>query len=356
MIENRKDDHIRIASEQNVEEGNNLFNEVYLIHIALPEIDFDDVDTSMTIFGKKLSFPFIIGAMTGGTEIAEKINAILAKCAEEFGIGMYVGSQRVAIVKPETARSFRVVAENAPTALKIANLGAPQVSRLNERVLSDWVSQAIDMINADAIAIHLNPAQEVFQPEGEPWFRGVTDRLRFIKKIANRPLIIKEVGNGISMEVARTLVSRVGPDAIDVAGTGGTSFIRIESIRARAINEANIFSGWGIPTVLSICEVRNVYDGFIIASGGVRSGLDGAKAIAIGANAFSMSRPLLLSALKGYDETKKFIDNLFREFKATMFLTGSKNISELSRAPVVLGQDIISWLGQRGITCRRVGA
>ncbi len=231
MIENRKDDHIRIASEQNVEEGNNLFNEVYLIHIALPEIDFDDVDTSMTIFGKKLSFPFIIGAMTGGTEIAEKINAILAKCAEEFGIGMYVGSQRVAIVKPETARSFRVVAENAPTALKIANLGAPQVSRLNERVLSDWVSQAIDMINADAIAIHLNPAQEVFQPEGEPWFRGVTDRLRFIKKIANRPLIIKEVGNGISMEVARTLVSRVGPDAIDVAGTGGTSFIRIESIR-----------------------------------------------------------------------------------------------------------------------------
>ncbi len=354
MIESRKDDHIKIASEQNVEEGNNLFNEIYLVHIALPEIDFNDVNTTINMFGKKLSFPFIIGAMTGGTETAEKINTILAKCAEEFSIGMYVGSQRVAIVKPETAKSFRVVAENAPTALKIANLGAPQVSRLNERVLSDWVSQAIDMINADAIAIHLNPAQEVFQPEGEPWFKGVTDKLRFIKRVANRPLIVKEVGNGISMEVASALVSKVDPEAIDVAGTGGTSFIRIESIRARAINEADVFSGWGIPTVLSICEVRSVYDGFIIASGGVRSGLDGAKAIAVGANAFSMSRPLLLSALKGYDETQRFIDRLLREFRIAMFLTGSKNISELSRASIVLGPSIISWLNQRGITCRRV--
>ena len=354
MIESRKDDHIRIASERDVEEGNNLFNEVNLIHVALPEIDFDDVDPSITIFNKRLSFPFIIGAMTGGTETAEKINAALAKCAEEFGIGMYVGSQRVAIVKPETARSFRVVAENAPTALKIANLGAPQVSRLDEKVLSDWVSQAIDMINADAIAIHLNPAQEVFQPEGEPWFRGVLDKLRFIKKIANRPLIVKEVGNGISMEVAKALVSKVGPDAIDVAGTGGTSFIRIESIRAGTTDEANVFSGWGIPTALSICEVRSVYNGVVIASGGIRSGLDGAKAIALGANAFSMSRPLLLTALRGYDETRKFIGKLLREFKIAMFLTGSRNVDELSKAPVVFGPTIISWLSQRNIPCKHI--
>ncbi len=354
MIESRKDDHIKIAAGQNVEEGNSLFNEVYLVHTALPEIDFDDVDSSVNIFGKKLSFPFIIGAITGGTETAEKINTVLAKCAEEFRVGMYVGSQRVAIVKPETARSFRVVAENAPTALKIANLGAPQVSRLDEKVLSDWVSQAIDMINADAIAIHLNPAQEVFQPEGEPWFRGVLDKLRFIKKVANRPLIVKEVGNGISMEVAKALASRVGPDAIDVAGTGGTSFIKIESIRARSIDEADIFSGWGIPTVLSICEVRSVYDGLIIASGGVRSGLDGAKAIAIGANAFSMSRPLLLAALKGHDEAKKFLSKLLRTFRIAMFLTGSKSVDELTKVPVVFGPTIISWLSQRNIRCKYV--
>ncbi|ADN50800.1 type 2 isopentenyl-diphosphate Delta-isomerase [Vulcanisaeta distributa] len=354
MIESRKDDHIRIASGQNVEEGNNLFNEVQLIHMALPEIDLDDVDTSITIFNKRLSFPFIIGAMTGGTETAEKINTILAKCAEEYGIGMYVGSQRVAIVKPETARSFRVVAENAPTALKIANLGAPQVSRLDEKVLSDWVSQAIDMINADAIAIHLNPAQEVFQPEGEPWFRGVIDKLRFIKRVANRPLIVKEVGNGISMEVAKALVSKVGPDAIDVAGTGGTSFIRIESIRAGTTDEADVFSGWGIPTAISICEVRSVYNGVIIASGGIRSGLDGAKAIAIGANAFSMSRPLLLAALKGYDEAKRFIGKLLREFKIAMFLTGSRSVDELGKAPIVFGPTIISWLSQRNIPCKHI--
>ncbi len=194
------------------------------------------------------------------------------------------------------------------------------------------------MINADAIAIHLNPAQEVFQPEGEPWFRGVIDKLRFIKKVANRPLIVKEVGNGISMEVARMLASKVSPDAIDVAGTGGTSFIRIESIRAGTMDEADVFNGWGIPTAISICEVRSVYDGVVIASGGVRSGLDGAKAIAIGANAFSMSRPLLLAALKGYDETKRFISRLLKEFRIAMFLTGSKNINDLSKVPLFLAR------------------
>ncbi len=354
MIESRKDDHIRIAAQQDVEEGNNLFNEVHLIHMALPEVDFEDIDPSTTIFNKRLSFPFIIGAITGGTETAERVNTVLAKCAEEFGIGMYVGSQRIAIERPETARSFRVVAENAPTALKIANLGAPQVSRLDERVLSDWVSQAIDMINADAVAIHLNPAQEVFQPEGEPWFRGVLDKLRFIKKVANKPLIVKEVGNGISMEVARALATVVNPDAIDVAGAGGTSFIRIESIRAGSTEEANVFNGWGIPTAVSICEVRSVYGGVVIASGGIRNGLDGAKAIAIGANAFSMSRPLLLAALRGYEEARRLISRLLREFRIAMFLTGSRNVDELGKAPVVFGPTIISWLSQRGVPCRHI--
>jgi len=150
MIENRKDEHIKIAASNDVEEGNSLFDEVQLVHNALPEIDFDDVNPSVSIFGKRLSFPFIIGALTGGTETAERINGTLARAAEEFGIGMYVGSQRVAIVRPETARSFRVVKDNAPSALKIANLGAPQVSRLSERELIDWVNEAVDMINADA--------------------------------------------------------------------------------------------------------------------------------------------------------------------------------------------------------------
>ncbi len=351
MIQNRKDEHLRIASSSNVEEGDSLFDEVQLIHNALPEMDFDDVEPEVTIFGKKLSFPFIIGALTGGTETAEKINATLAKAAEEFNIGMYVGSQRVAIVKPETARSFRVVSENAPNALKIANLGAPQVSRLSDRELIDWVNEAVDMINADAIAIHLNPAQELFQPEGEPWFRGVLSKLRLIRRVANRPLIVKEVGNGISMEVAKML-SNIPPDAIDVAGLGGTSFIRIESIRSGDTSEADVFKNWGIPTLLSICEVSSVYDGLIFASGGIRNGLDGAKAIAIGANAFSMSRPMLLSALKGYDAVKEVISRLMWEFKAAMFLTGSRTVNDLKKAPMVASLPILLWLIQRGIRCK----
>ncbi|MFP3157992.1 MAG: type 2 isopentenyl-diphosphate Delta-isomerase, partial [Caldivirga sp.] len=340
MIENRKDEHIKIAASSNVEEGDSLFDEVQLIHNALPEIDFDDVNPSVSIFGKKLSFPFIIGALTGGTEMAERINETLAKAAEEFGVGMYVGSQRVAIVRPETARSFRVVKDNAPSALKIANLGAPQVSRLSERELIDWVNEAVDMINADALAIHLNPAQEVFQPEGEPWFRGVLSKLRLIRRVTNRPLIVKEVGNGISMEVAKML-AEVPVDAIDVAGLGGTSFIVIESIRKRDTSESEVFRNWGIPTLLSICEVSSVYDGLVFASGGIRNGLDGAKAIAIGADAFSMSRPMLLSALKGYDAVKDTISRIRWEFKVAMFLTGSRTISDLKKAPMVAGLPVL---------------
>jgi isopentenyl-diphosphate delta-isomerase len=351
MIENRKDEHIKIAASNDVEEGNSLFDEVQLVHNALPEIDFDDVNPSVSIFGKRLSFPFIIGALTGGTETAERINGTLARAAEEFGIGMYVGSQRVAIVRPETARSFRVVKDNAPSALKIANLGAPQVSRLSERELIDWVNEAVDMINADALAIHLNPAQEVFQPEGEPWFRGVLSKLRLIRRITNRPLIVKEVGNGISMEVAKML-AEVPVDAIDVAGSGGTSFIVIESIRRRDTSESGVFRNWGIPTLLSICEVSSVYDGLVFASGGVRNGLDGAKAIAVGADAFSMSRPMLLSALKGYDTVKDTISRIMWEFKVAMFLTGSRTINDLKKAPIVASLPVLLWLIQRGVKCK----
>ncbi|ABW01972.1 type 2 isopentenyl-diphosphate Delta-isomerase [Caldivirga maquilingensis] len=351
MIGGRKDEHIRIASSSDVEVGDSLFDGVQLIHNALPEMDFNDVDSTIELFNKRLSFPFIIGALTGGTETAGRVNAVLAKAAEEFGIGMYVGSQRIALMKPETAWSFRVVKDNAPSALKIANLGAPQVSRLSDRDLVDWVNEAVDMINADAVAIHLNPAQELFQPEGEPWFSGVLSKLKLIRRVVNRPLIIKEVGNGVSMEVARMLNS-IPPDAIDVAGHGGTSFIRIEAIRGGDVNEADVFRDWGIPTVLSICEVSSVYDGVIIASGGVRNGLDGAKAIALGADAFTMSRPMLVSALKGYEAVRELINKLMWEFKATMFLTGSRRVEDLKKTPVVANLPILLWLIQRGVKCK----
>lgn len=352
-IFSRKDDHIRIVSTMDVESGWTLFDEVHLIHNALPEMDFDEVNTEVTVFNKKLSSPFIVGSLTGGTELAAKINSTLARIVEEMRLGMYVGSQRIAIQNPEVRWTFEVVKENAPTALKIANLGAPQISRIDESKIIDWVNEAVDMINADAVAIHLNPAQEVFQPEGEPWFRGLLDRIRYVSRSVNRPIIIKEVGNGISREVVLRLRD-TGIGAIDVAGAGGTSFIKVEDVRSGSPGLSQIFEGWGLPTAVSICEVRSAFEGLIIASGGLRSGLDGAKAIALGADLFSMSRPMLQGALKGLEEARRVILDLLRAFRIAMFLTGSKNVSELKNTPVVLGPRITTWLRQRGISCRGI--
>ncbi len=173
-IEDRKVEHIKIAAREDAEEGSTLFDEVQLIHNAMPGFDYDEVDSSIQLFGKTLSTPLLVGAITGGTELSGKINTMFAEAVERFGLGgMYVGSQRIAIEKPETRWTFSVIKEKAPTALKIANIGAPQISRLDEGKVLEWVNNAVDMIDASAVAIHLNPAQEVFQPEGgEPWFRG----------------------------------------------------------------------------------------------------------------------------------------------------------------------------------------
>ncbi len=350
MIGQRKDDHIRLCLFGDVESGSTLLDDVYLIHNALPEVDLDDVDTSTVIFNKRLSFPFIIGALTGGTTLGTRINEIIAKCAEEFQIGLYVGSQRIAIGNDNAKRSFRVVAENAPTVLKIANLGAPQIARLDERELADWINEAIEMIDADAIAVHLNPAQEAFQPEGEPWFEGLAYRLKLVRKLANRPLIIKEVGHGISLEAVRALKRLVRPDGIDVAGSGGTSFIKVECLRSG--RDPGAFEGWGIPTACSICEVRWAFDGIVIASGGIRSGVEGAKAIALGANAFSMSRPILEAAVNGLDVLRQLLNRIKDEFKIAMFLTGSRSIADLSHAPIAIGPRLRSWLEQRGVRIR----
>ena len=353
-IEDRKIEHIKIAAQKDIEEGSTLFDEVQLIHNALPDFNFDEVNTSTQLFGKPLSAPFIIGAITGGTELSGKINEIFAEAAEQLGIGMYVGSQRIAIEKPETRWTFSIIKDKAPSALKIANIGAPQISKLDESKAIDWINAAIDMIDASAIAIHLNPAQEVFQPEGEPWFKGVIDKIKHIAKSINKPVIVKEVGNGISKEVAAKLKDSM-VSAIDVGGIGGTSFIKIEAERWRRtdISElSSVFNGWGIPTAISICEVKSVFDGVILASGGIRSGLDGVKAIALGASAFTMSRPMLINALNGKDQLMQFAERVVREFKIAMFLTGSKCIGDLPNLPIILGPTIINWLAQRGVRCR----
>jgi isopentenyl-diphosphate delta-isomerase len=244
-----------------------------------------------------------------------------------------------------------VVKQNAPSVPKVANLGAPQLVELSEEKLADWVSQAVEMIDAYAVAIHLNPAQEVVQPEGEPRFRGVLEKIKTVKKYASRPIIVKEVGNGISKEVAARLAGLA--DAIDVGGFGGTSFVAIEGARASGSHRhqrvAETFKTWGIPTAASICEVKSAYTGFIIASGGIRGGLDGAKAIALGANFFTMSQPFLKAVLEG--RLREEIEAVVAEIKTAMFLTGSRTVQDLARVPRVYGVKLRNWIEQRGLNC-----
>lgn len=347
MIIERKDEHIKIALSEDVEVGSTLLDEVTIIHNALPEINIDEVDISVEIFRKKLNAPLIVGALTGGTRLSAKINDVLSRIVEKFCIGMYVGSQRVGIERPETRWTFEVVKKNAPNALKIANLGAPQIAKLDEKKLIDWCLDAVNMINADALSIHLNPAQEVFQPEGEPQFRDVLSKIKYIVKNIDVPVIVKEVGSGISKEVAEKL-SQIGVQGLDVAGYGGTSFILIESIRNNVLREvAKNFKSWGIPTAVSICEVREVFQGIVIASGGIRSGLDGVKALTLGSNVFSMSRPFLIHALKGLEEVESFVQKVINEVKIAMFLSGTRKIEELWKVPIVLGKNLLSWIIQR---------
>lgn len=352
-INKRKDDHIYLASSEVSQVGSSWLEEVVLIHNALPELDMSDVELTSNFLGARVNAPVGIGAMTGGTELAGKINAELAKAAEEFGIPMYVGSQRVALVNPSVRWTFEVVKQNAPTVPKIANLGAPQLATLPEDKLADWAVEAVEMIDAYAIAIHLNPAQEVVQPEGEPHFRGVLDKIKLVKKATGKPVIVKEVGNGISKEVALLLSQVV--DAIDVGGFGGTSFVAIEGARASDVGAdlqrriAETFKTWGIPTAASICEVRSVYGGFVIASGGIRSGLDGAKALALGADFFTMSQPLLRAALEG--RLREEIRAVIEELKIVLFLTGARRVEDLRRVPRVYGTRLRNWIEQRSLRC-----
>lgn len=361
---NRKIDHLRICLNRNVSfMGKSTgFNDVELVHRALPEIDFDEISLETSLLGHRLKAPIIISAMTGGSRLAMKINEVLARVAEELGIGMGVGSQRVALENPDLSPTFSIVREVAPTAFLIANLGAAQFS-LGFGL--DEARRAVEMINADALAIHLNPLQEIVQREGEPKFSGVLSKIGELVDGLDVPLIVKETGAGISMEVA-FLLERVGVKCVDVGGAGGTSWAAVEYYRALEANDdlyaslAKLFWDWGIPTVISVCEVGYATDLEIIATGGVRSGLDVAKAIALGASSAGIALPLLRPAYdRGVEGVLDFLNRMILELKATMFLVGAKSISDLRRVPLVIGGFTAEWLKLRGVKLevysRRIG-
>jgi isopentenyl-diphosphate delta-isomerase len=349
----RKIEHLKICATNSVESQNVSagFEDVTLIHRALPELDMDKLDLSVDFLGKRLQAPFLIASITGGHPDTVQVNASLASAAEELGVGIGVGSQRAAIDDPSQEESFRIVRDKAPDAFIYGNVGAAQIRKYGV----DGLEKLVEMIDADALAIHLNFLQEAIQPEGDKDATGCLDMIREICSVLNTPVIIKETGAGISREDA-LLLQKAGVSAIDVGGAGGTSWAGVEVYRARESGDSisehlgELFWDFGIPTVASIIESRVSLP--IIATGGVRTGLDIAKSIALGASAASAALPFVGPALEGKEAVVSVLSRMLEEFRAAMFLCGCANIQELHNAPVVITGWTLEYLGQRGFNVK----
>jgi isopentenyl-diphosphate delta-isomerase len=334
IISRRKADHIRINLDEDVQSNAPVqLEDLHFEHRALPSFDLKDIDVGQTLFSKKLRSPFLISSMTGGTEKAWEINQKLAHAAQEYGFAMGLGSQRAAIENPELAYTFKV-RNAAPDILLFANLGAVQ---LNYGYSVEQCQRAVEMIAADALILHLNPLQEALQPEGDTNFGGLLEKIEDVCKKISVPVIVKEVGWGISGTTAASLIS-AGVSAIDAAGAGGTSWAKVERHRARSESDAEIatsFYDWGIPTAEAIRQIRQVSNELpIFASGGIRNGVDTAKAIALGACLAGMAGKLLRAAEMGEEVLGIICSNLIKELKIAMFAAGAINIQHLQKTPL----------------------
>jgi isopentenyl-diphosphate Delta-isomerase len=335
---NRKADHIKINLEQDVRSALTTGLEKYhFVHEALPELDLNRVDTTLSLFGKQLAAPILISSMTGGTEEAGEINQRLAEAAQTVGVAMGVGSQRTALEHPEQAATFQV-RKVAPDILLFANLGAIQ---LNNGYTLDHCRRAVDMIQADALYLHLNPLQEAVQAGGDVNFAGLSKKIEEICKNLEVPVIVKEVGWGISEKTAKIL-SDCGVAAIDVAGAGGTSWSQVEMHRAPdefTRQLAATFVGWGIPTADSILNVKKaVPDMTIFASGGLKDGLDIAKCVALGASLGGMAGQFLKAAAVSTEKAVERIKLTKRQIEVAMFACGSGDLYELGNGKLQLNK------------------
>lgn len=335
-IDQRKADHIKINLEQDVRSALTTGLENYrFIHEALPELDLNRLDTTVNLFAKRLAAPILISSMTGGTAEAETINLRLAEAAQEMNIAMGVGSQRAAIEHPEQAKTFQV-RRVAPDILLFANLGAVQ---LNYGYSIDHCRRAIDMIQADALYLHLNPLQEAVQDAGDTNFEGLANKIEDVCKKIEIPVIAKEVGWGISERTAK-LLSDCGVSAIDVAGAGGTSWSQVEMHRAPdefTRQLAATFVGWGIPTSESILNVKKaVPEMTIFASGGIKDGLDIAKCIALGATLGGMAGQFLKAAAISTENAVEMMNLTKRQIEVTMFAAGVEKLEELKKDRLVV--------------------
>jgi isopentenyl-diphosphate delta-isomerase len=303
------------------------------VHNALPEIDIDEIDLGANFLGKRLNAPLLISSMTGGFDLARKVNRNLAAAAQKLGLAMGVGSQRVAIEEPGAADSFKV-RDLAPDILLLGNLGAVQ---LNYGYGIEQCRKAVAMIDADGLILHLNVLQEAVQPEGNRNFKGLARRIAQICRYLEVPVVVKEVGFGISADAALRL-KQAGVKAIDVAGRGGTSWYAVEAKRSAQKGKPleQTFADWGIPTEEALVQVRSaVPDIELVASGGIRNGLDVAKSIALGANVAAIGQPLLAPALESADKVIESLLKVIHEIKVAMLCVGAGDIAALRNAPLV---------------------
>lgn len=351
IIKQRKREGIEIPLNKDVQAKttSTYLEYVKLIHNALPELDYDEIDISTNFLKRKFSAPLIIDSMTGGAPEAARINGRLGELAEKYGFAMGLGSQRAGLESKQLAETYSIARKNAPSAFLIANIGGAQLAK---GLTIENIKKIIDMIQADALVIHLNPLQELIQPEGEPKYKGVFSKISEISGDLDVPVIVKEVGAGISKEVAVKL-EVAGVSAINVAGAGGTSWAGVEKLRAEASNNdlkthlGEIFWDWGIPTAASLIEVKKTVKVPIIASGGLRNGMEMAKCIVLGASMCAMAYPFLLKAAESKEQLFNFADTVIAELKSTMFLIGAMNLSVLKSSRYILTGPLADQVSNR---------
>lgn len=346
MIEKRKEEHVKICAEKNISSSRNYFDFVHLLHCALPELDKDEINTETKIFSSKLKAPIVITGITGGFSGAEKLNSRLAQACEKLQLGLGLGSLRAGIENRALLKTYSVITRyNVPFVL--GNIGAVQLvdQKKSKALTAEQINRALEAVNANCLAVHLNILQEIVQPDGETNTKGCIQAIKELISNLDVPVILKETGAGISYELA--LKAKSLGAGVDVGGLGGTSFAAVEYYRAKAKLHKRLgktFWDWGIPTPVSILNCKKAAVKPIIGSGGVRNGLDSARAIALGADVAGTALPVLKPALSSTDAVVEELELFIEELKSTLFLVGAKNINDLKTKKVILGQDIIEYL------------